>query len=138
MSSGLHLPLVRRGSSLESIKDMTTRSIQHPMTPRFVSQGSIAELIDKEVSRKEADTSDESWLTYWHDLSAWKLVVSRSIPNILGTACFMINETINVIGVGHAPNTSPAALAAVGLGNMMQNVFGLSIVLGIQYDIYVF
>lgn len=62
----------------------------------------------------------------------WRLVISvlkNAVPQMATNVLSFVNETTNIIFIGHY--ASEAALAAVGLGNMMQNVFGLSIGIGL-------
>jgi len=50
-------------------------------------------------------------------------------PNALGYVSTLVNEFTNVVMLGRMGND--AALAAVGLGNMMQNCIGLSVAFGL-------
>ncbi|CAJ1345895.1 unnamed protein product [Effrenium voratum] len=52
-----------------------------------------------------------------------------ALPTMLGNFLTLINEFTNTIALGHAGEDSE--LAAVGLGNMMQNCFGLSVAIGL-------
>lgn len=56
-------------------------------------------------------------------------IARNAVPALLNNFLGFINETTNVLFIGHLG--SPAALAAVGIGNMLQNVCGLSIGIGI-------
>ena len=52
-------------------------------------------------------------------------------------------ETINLVMIGHAPDTSPELFAAVGLGNMIQNCIasrgrGKSLLSAIVLALFVF
>lgn len=64
-----------------------------------------------------------------HCADTLKQIVLIAIPNIMGYVLTLLNEVTNTVFIGHAGNE--AQLAAVGLGNMMQNCFGLSIGFGI-------
>ena len=59
-----------------------------------------------------------------------KVVLNQAIPTIVCLLIVMIQEMVNLIFVGHLNDEK--ILAGVGLGIMLQNVFGLSIVLGIN------
>ncbi|CAE7263011.1 slc47a1 [Symbiodinium natans] len=65
--------------------------------------------------------------TGWVQLT--KQVMLVAMPNIGSNLLLLANEQINVIWLGKT--SSAASLAAVGLGNMMQNCLGLSIGWGI-------
>ncbi|CAE8711859.1 unnamed protein product, partial [Polarella glacialis] len=56
-------------------------------------------------------------------------ILKMTVPNITGMVLGYVNELTNAAFVGRTGDD--AELAAVGLGNMMQNCFGLSIGLGI-------
>lgn len=56
-------------------------------------------------------------------------VLSLALPNIAGYLLTLINELTNTIFIGQSGDE--AQLAAIGLGNMMQNCIGLSIGIGI-------
>jgi len=52
-----------------------------------------------------------------------------AVPSAIGMALFMINEVTNMVMLGHVGTTNQ--IAAVGLGNSMQNCFGLIIGIGL-------
>jgi len=56
-------------------------------------------------------------------------LMSIAIPTAIGNTLFMVNEMANMIILGHVGTTDQ--IAAVGLGNTMQNCFGLIIGLGL-------
>mmetsp|Transcript_114058 Transcript_114058/g.362628 ORF Transcript_114058/g.362628 Transcript_114058/m.362628 type:complete len:511 (+) Transcript_114058:95-1627(+) len=56
-------------------------------------------------------------------------IIKMALPNILTYVILLINELTNTVMLGHAGR--PAALAAVGLANVMQNCFALSVGFGI-------
>lgn len=56
-------------------------------------------------------------------------ILAIALPNIAGYVMTLLNELTNTVVLGHSG--SQAALAAVGLANMMQNCVGLSVAFGI-------
>eukprot|EP00435_Cladocopium_sp_Y103_P021531 s845_g5.t1 len=61
--------------------------------------------------------------------TALELMKSLGCPGMTANFLQLLNEFTNTLCLGHVGND--AELAAVGLGNMMQNCFGLSIAFGI-------
>ena len=53
-----------------------------------------------------------------------------AIPAVFCTFMMMIQEMVNLVYVGHLENA--AKLAAVGLGNAIQNMIGISIIVGMN------
>jgi len=68
-----------------------------------------------------------------HEHQVWRLlgeVVRAAIPNIAALLLTLIPETMNMLSIGQVA-VSEDAVAAIGLGNMVQNCFGLSIGIGL-------
>ena len=59
-----------------------------------------------------------------------KEIISQCIPAAIGSTLSMLQETINLIFIGHLDD--PVKLAAVGMGNMIINMFGIGIYFGLN------
>jgi Na+-driven multidrug efflux pump len=65
--------------------------------------------------------------------SLWQMclvILKQAGPNTVGFMVNMIQESINLIFLGHL--NKPELLAGVGIGNMFMNMTGLSIVFGLN------
>lgn len=63
------------------------------------------------------------------DITVLREIIWVAVPNILGGVLSLVNEITNTVFLGHAG--TQVELAAVGLGNMMQNCAALSVTFGI-------
>ena len=52
------------------------------------------------------------------------------IPSVFSTFALMLQEIVNLIFVGHLHSASK--IAAVGIGNAIQNILGISIIIGMN------
>lgn len=57
------------------------------------------------------------------------LICTSAVPNVVSFFLMLIPETVNMLSISHTE--SEAAVAAIGLGNMVQNCFGLSVGVGL-------
>ena len=59
-----------------------------------------------------------------------KEIISQSIPAFAGSLLGFLQETINLIFIGHL--NDPAKIAAVGMGNMIINLCAIGVFLGLN------
>jgi MATE family multidrug resistance protein len=83
-------------------------------------------LKDDDYNSQEASIEVEDELYY----QKMKIVIRQAVPSLLCMLILMIQEMINLIFVGHLNNS--AMIAGVGTGNMIQNMFGLSMFVGLN------
>ena len=58
------------------------------------------------------------------------MILSQAIPSMFCMLISRIQENINLVYVGHLNNTQ--MMAGVGMGNMIQNMLGLSVFVGLN------
>ena len=103
------------------------------ITPSSIHQLSRPFLVDAHDQIEQADAIEKSeysgeqkiWWTYYDDINCWRVVARRSFPTVVSLLCYSINEAVNVIIIGHTPDTTPATLAAVNDSKLSQNFFNL-------------
>lgn len=59
-----------------------------------------------------------------------KIVIRQAIPSLFCMLILMVQEMINLIFVGHL--NQPAMIAGVGTGNMIMNMVGMSMFVGLN------
>ena len=59
-----------------------------------------------------------------------KIIMKIAVPSVFCMIIMMTQEVVNLIFIGHLNN--PEMMAGVGMGNMIQNMIGLSIVIGLN------
>ena len=62
-----------------------------------------------------------------------KQIINQAIPCSLCSMLMMSQALVNTIFAGHISNRNSSYLSAFGMGSSFQNMFGLSIIMGINY-----
>lgn len=83
--------------------------------------------------RKKSEGKDDDFQKEANDeskLEKTAIILKQAIPAILCAVANMVQENVNLIFIGHLNDAE--MMAGVGMGNMIMNILGLTIAMGLN------